>query len=102
MVISYAIYLRLVNNLNRKLASPVRLILEDNYIVVLDNWLHIYLYDIAGFYKDLIMNSINVNTIYFYDKYLFSIDKKLKLNLSVIYNFLIITLITWYSLMTNF
>ena len=38
----------LVNNLNKRLASPVRITLEDNYMAVLDNWQHIHLYDIDG------------------------------------------------------
>ena len=38
----------LVNNLNKRLASPVRITLENNYMAVLDNWQHIHLYDIDG------------------------------------------------------
>ena len=72
--------INLVDNLNKSLTSPVRLTIHGNYIAVLDNWKTIHVYDMDGKYKDSIqqINEIEMNTIYFYDKNLFCIDKKSK------------------------
>jgi hypothetical protein len=70
--------INLVDNNAKPLSSPIRLTLNGELIAVLDNWKNVHLFDINGNYKDSIVaaDEVEVNTVYFYEKNLFCIDKQ--------------------------